>query len=419
MYKYFYCIFFFAASVLSLQSYGLPLTMRQTFTFLMFVTCFICDGKLWINRYLKLYWTFVFFYGISSLFTGSFASFLLRLIGDYFVAYVALWAIRILIIRYKSLNFFFYIALLIGFFDGLVTLLQFLGLDYLGVFLNKFQLVSYNVYLNSNTELDIDTRMMCAPGVFSHPVLNAHALTAFTILSLIIIKKNFLIGTFSTMFMLTTLFATQQRMPFLLGILCCVIYTYKNFSKSKYIFILYPILTIVLLLIGFELYVFVSNGDFRYSNVGLDSTGRDELYRKSIQFIIDNPLGGLRSFVKTTNNYPHNLIFSAFIYAGWIGGMILLYIVFLQIRECYDSLKNNETSESVYILALAVVSLTANGLTHNQSIINGEIITWTIWGTFYYSKIQIYKQNNETKINNFSHKQISTRWSGKNAKVFG
>lgn len=84
--------------------------------------------------------------------------------------------------------------------------------------------------------------------------------------------------------------------------------------------------------------------------------------------------------------YPHNIVFNAFIFGGWVGGLFLLYIVLLQLWKIFKTVRKKNADISEIIVALAMFTLIVNGLAYNQSIVNGEVMTWTIWGAYYYSK---------------------------------
>lgn len=389
MYKVLYVLFLFCASVLSLQTYSFFLTPRQTFAVLMFVVCVYEEKKLFVDKFIIAYFIFVFFYGLSSFVTGYENEFILRLFGDYFVAYVAIWAIRILVTKYDGLKLFIYSFLTIAIFDGFVTLCQFMGWGFLDVFLNRLQLISYQPYLNNYQGTGADLFLRCAPGIFSHPVLNAHALAAGTVISTYIAcKKNFVIGLVLSLTMLIFLFATQQRTAFAIGLLSISIIVFLKSIRSNYRSVVLPFIFIIASYSLFELYEFIMNGDFRFSELGSDATGRESIYRACVNFIADNPLGGINKYVNTTSSYPHNLIYNAFIFGGWLGGLVLLFIVFLQCLEIYKTIRTRNVDITEIIMALASLSLLVNGLTHNQSIVNGEILTWTVWGAFYYSKVK-------------------------------
>lgn len=387
MYKYFYVFFLFCVSVLSTQFYLLPLTPRQLMAVIMFFVCIVEEKRFWLDKLFFIYLIFVFCFGLSSLVTGYFPEYLKRLIGDYFVAYVAIWAVKILVTKYKALNVFLSAFIIFGLFDGIVTLFQFLGISYLDAFLNRFQLISYNPYLDNYQGTGAAMLLNCAPGVFSHPVLNAHALVASTVLSsLIASKKNTLIGIIVTVFMLVCLFATQQRTAFAIGLLSLAYILYVSAKRSKYRMIIIPSVIVVVIVGAIELYDFIMNGEFRFTELGLDSTGRDEIYKYCFDYIKNNPLGGINEFVEITKMYPHNIVFNAFIFGGWVGGAFLLYIVFLQLWEIFKTIRKKNADMTEVIMAMAMLSLIVNGLTHNQSVVNGEVMTWTIWGAYFYSK---------------------------------
>ena len=247
MYKYIYILFFFCVSVLSMQHYFLPLTPRQLMAVIMFVVCVIEEKRLfWFEKNFFLYILFVLCYGLSSLITGYFPEYINRLFGDYFIAFVALWSVKILVIKYDSRDSFLYAFICFGVFDGIVTLFQFLGISYLDSFLNQFQLISYNPYLENYQGTGSAMLINCAPGVFSHPVLNGHALVVSTVISTVIaIKKNKYIGIILSIFMLVCLFSTQQRTAFATGLLSVEIILLISGMRSKYRNIVIPLFTIL------------------------------------------------------------------------------------------------------------------------------------------------------------------------------
>lgn len=399
MFKYIYVIFLFCASVLTTQHVFI-FTPRQIVAFVMFFVCLFEDKKLWLDKFFLLYLFFVFCYGISSLISGFFLEFILRFFGDYFVAYVALWSVKVLVVKYKAIDLLLYSFLLICAFDGLVSLCQFLGFSFLDSFLNSFHLISYQPYLDNYQGTGAAMLTKPTPGIFSHPALNAHILVSGTVLSTCFSKR---IGSIPsiilTVFMVVCLFSAQQRTAFAIGVFSILVIVFILIRRTKYWYILLPFLGCIITFLGFEFYDFVANGNFRFSELGIDSTGRDSIYKECIVFIKNNPLGGINKFVEQVQMYPHNMVFNALIYGGWMGGSVLLFVVILQLIEIIKSLKRERTDITEIIFALAVFSQIINGLTHNQSIINGEIITWTIWGAYYYSKKVLFK----SKINSIAY----------------
>ena len=382
LFRIIYILFLFCASVLSLQTYGLPLTMRQLATIVMFVTCLITDKKIWIDKFFGIYLVFFFCFGFSSLITGHFDLYILRLVGDYFVAYVALWAVKILVMKYDGLYVLSYTLICLGLFDGAVTFCQFIGWDYLNPIVNRLGWLSYDRYADFQGEAML---LRSAPGIFSHPTLNAHVLIPCTLISLLAIQKNKILGVSISILMIVFLFSTQQRTAFIITILSIIFIFVYYVRKSKHAFWLLPLLGILLAIGVYKLLQFIMLGDFRFTELGLDPTGREDIYGKASSFIKNNPFGGLYDYIGNNEAYPHNLIYSSFIFGGWIGGLFLILVVIIQVKECMKILKGKPSFIEM-VLMLSVISMIVNGLTHNQSIVNGEIMTWTVWGAFYYTK---------------------------------
>ena len=116
----------------------------------------------------------------------------------------------------------------------------------------------------------------------------------------------------------------------------------------------------------------------------MDLTGRDDIYRGALAYLSDNPIiGSSFEYMRLYGRMPHNLILSAFIYGGLFGGLVIIILLFKQLKVCVRHYFNNNFSFNLRVISMAVAycAVIADGIVHNLSIVNGDIIGWLIWST--------------------------------------
>lgn len=386
-FKLLYAIFIIAILLYgSFRIADTSLTLRNLFALIMGFACWMKTKKLYMDKYLLLYFIFVFFFGISSIATGYVIDFLHELIGFVFVAYIAYWATIIIIRKYNSLSILVYVIIGIGVFDSLVTVSQVFYIPFFDSLLKSLYLgVSNDVFIEKQL-IERDLMGISIPGIFDTAVRNGHFLILSTLLSLYVQKNGFkLLGYLITVVMLVGLFFCQQRAPFFISgvLLIYVFYKLYGSGKSGVKKIILTGIIVTVLWGGVTTFMpMLLSGDFRFSE-GLESSERRDIYTNTINWILEHPLGGIFDVRKIVS--PHNFFLNAFVYAGWLGGWFMVIDLFLQMLLLFKNLRvsDNNLKFSTVVLISAYLGLTINSMVHNVSIVTGDALTWISWAAFY------------------------------------
>lgn len=101
-----------------------------------------------------------------------------------------------------------------------------------------------------------------------------------------------------------------------------------------------------------------------------DSSGRDVIYSNAIDIFLNNPfLGG--KFVADRGSYSHNMILDVLIGLGIMGGIILIYIIFKDIKITYMHLKRHSP---IVILGLLSVQYIMSDMFSGAMYIDTKLI---------------------------------------------
>lgn len=364
--------------------FNLPVTPRQLMAVVMFFACVVEEKKLyWIDKYFGIYLIYILFYFLSCCVEGFFAEGLKRIIGDFFVAYVAYWSTKIICIKYNSTHYLIYTLIGIGVFDAIITICQVLHITIFDGFLNAFQLIGYEKILEFG---DREMMGLAIPGIMSSPVTNGHILLLSSILSLYLCREKFnVLGVACFVVIIVGSFFAQLRSSFFLAILLSVFVVYKIVVSKR---TTTKIVLLIALLFGIwyggsYLYNLVTTGTNRYADLGMEANGRDVIYKEAFNFILENPIFGFyNTFVNRYGMFPHNFFLNAYLHAGILGFIAVITLAvkqqFLSIKICFS--KKEKNTVLTVILASIIIGLFGNGITHNISLANGDVMTWLIWG---------------------------------------
>ena len=381
--------------------FNLPVTPRQLMALIMFMACVVeSNNPKWCDKYIGVYLVYIFFYFISCCIDGYFVEGLRRIIGDFFVAIVAYWATRIICIKYSSISALVYPLLALGLFDAIITICQVLHISFFDSFLDTFQLIGYEAVLDWT---DRDMMGLAIPGIMSSPVTNGHFLLLSSILSLYLCRDNInILGVACFLVIVTGSFCAQIRTSFYLAVLTSVFVIYKllTFKQSIGSFFLLIVFFGAIVYGGPYLYELLTTGSNRYADLGLEANGRDNIYKEALDYIMQHPIfGHYYSFVNEYEFYPHNFFLNAYLHAGIIG---FIAIVVLSIKQIILSIKvlfikSKQFSKPIIIFASIFMALFGNGLTHNISLENGDVMTWLIWGALVSLIVFGEKRDNKNK----------------------
>ena len=357
--------------------FGLPINLCILSVILLFFACLVLE-KPKLDKWMIMYFVFLFFYVISALASGFGNILFHKLYSTFFISFVVYWATGIMIRRFNTLSPLIYTLLFIGMLDVFVTVLQANGIPIHNPFITS---------IIQNTEQDEFLAAhgyelgFAISGIYANPVFNGHILLFIFLISLLPqydkLNISMLIFTFA---LIVGLFFCQQRSAFIFSIVAFVFVFYRKIKASKFSFLLFFVFIIASIAVYnyFVDYVAVTGSRLSQTN----DTGREIIWNNAINFIVGHPFfGGYDLFIMESGTYPHNLILSSFLAGGLFGGLILLVMVGNQI--VYIIKKINVTKNFFYyILGIIYFAMLADSMLHNTGLVDMDFSTFIIWGMF-------------------------------------
>ena len=351
-----------------------------------FRSCFVFD------KYWGVYIIFIFSFLVSSFITGYGGNGIKFLIGRYFCAWVLYCSTMTVIKRYKGSRVIVYTLLSICLVDAVVTIAQYFTLPFSYSILDTLHLNITEGFEDSllyHQSLSGTMEGRSLPGLFGTAVKNGYILAIGAVLALY--NKNSKLSLFNFvvwLIIVIALYFCQERSAFGFGLIFSSVYMffYIRQIKAKWRFPIYLIVAILSLLIVYKLYGVILGGNSKFANKGFDMSDRLYIYDFAIDYFKSNPLGCYFEYREAAQIDPHNIFISAFLYGGIIGGLSIIVILIMQVREGlrfisryvnYDQSKNTKL-----IFLLAYGAYIANSLFHNHSIVNGSCTAWILWAAF-------------------------------------
>ena len=383
MIKLLYMIFIGAIMVGNGIYFG-PCTLRQygAIFFSLYITCNLFSLKPYL-KLLPAYFIFIFMYGLSLFLDNNIENFLKPFIAFYLVSIVGYFSTIIIQNKYHTNKYFFDTIIIVGTINSIITILQYFGLDF------SYHIGAIFVDLNDAVQESHFDSMMenhrYQMGIMGNIVYNGYysMLLPFALLTRLK-NKNVIVRVGLVIFSLISLFMVGERSCFGITIILLLIYIYLKYKKSLAFYI--AALGAAVLMLG-NIQDFINSDIIQNSRwVGESSAARDLINSSLLPFIFDNFMfGGLDRFIQLTGFHPHNVIASGFIYAGVIGGICILYILFWQAKTTVWLLRKH----SNVFACLAFAGYTLNGFFHNPAIVTGDVMVWILWAIVFYS----YEQN--------------------------
>lgn len=360
------------------------ITPRQVMVILMFGAC-IVEKEIRLDKYWKLYLVFLACFGLSSAFSGYFSLFFRQLIGFYFASFIAYRSTNAMVKKYRAENVIINTFLIIGLLDAFVTVGQFLNIPFANHFVDI-------MHFSGTDEkfLALQNRMetmygVAIPGIVGD-VLNGYLLSFISVLALFdkdgVIKiRNVLMW----IIIIIGSFCVQERSGFYSGLVFSLFVMFKMMSKlsKKYRIVIIPFFILIVAISSAYLFDALNSSDFRY-NSGGDMSDRSIIYANAWEFFKQHPWGGF--FLGIENGVlSHNLFLNALIFGGWLGGLMLFIILWIQFSKIvpilFQSIKNHNDYVRL-LFAVAYTMFTINSLVHNLSIVSGDATIWILWGCF-------------------------------------
>ena len=396
--KYIYYIFLFLILTGSNIYLG-PITAKYVLGLILFLLVLIHDNGIVMDKCFRIYCIFIVFFFLSSLACGYLSNFIVTFLNYYFIAYVGWRATNIMIQRnVDSAKYIIYLILGIGLFDVIVTLSQMtFNVAWYTPIESFFQFkVDEDIeeYAQYKTYLTIPLT-----GVFGNAVKNGWYLAVCSVLSTIFIFKYKKVVLYVLpLFFLIGTFACQERSALAAAIIMLGVISlrlFNNFSFAKKVLLTIAIIAGVIYL-GNYLINFSQVNGLRYTELGLDDTGRSDILEGFFSYLASNPiLPNYYELIDHGGRPPHNILFNAFVYGGIASFIAIVSVLIIQAKSCvkiYFSpvFKDNYV---VLITICAFAVFTINSFFHNQSIVTGELMPWLLWSIIYR-----INQNNNIKI---------------------
>lgn len=374
-----------------------PCTIRQYCAILLFI--YVSNNLRYFQiRYkiLYLYAIFIVVYGLSSLFNGVIGIFFRQFIALYMVSIVAFLSTMVISWKFKSFKYFINSFIIVGLINTVVIYLQY--------FENPIGYLLGAVFVDMNDEVKMAqmTRIMQGDksnliGIMGDIVYNGYYMMVLPFFILYRFRfVNLLVKYGLLIFTLIALFMVGERSCFGITLLLVCYYLSRQIKNKGSLILIIATVSILAIYYIPELI----NSPFIQESrwVGEGSGARDTINRSIIPFIFSNLLlGNLYGFISITEFPPHNVIASGFIYAGFIGGLCIIDILFIQSKICYKLVRNNHC----ILIVLAFTSYTLNGLFHNPAIVTGDAMVWILWAmVLYIYNLYRYDKNNYNKFNN-------------------
>lgn len=383
-FKILYILFLIAAIFYPNLHLPLGVTPRNIMTVVMLVVCIVEDKKLFFDKWFGIFIIFVFGYVMSANMTGYVTTVLRYLIGFYLVGYVGYWSTIILCKKYNGSELIINTFIILGLLDVVVTIGQYYNISLLTNIPQYLNIGVGDEFLEVMEEGE-EALGMNLPGLMAHPVYNGYFIGVVGILSLYYLKDGIsFIKLVPWGLSVISSYMVQQRGPFYILLIISFYVIFKTIGRKggKYKVFLQLLLIVVVPIIISLLASFLLGGSSRFSR-GMDSTGRENIYRNTLSFIENNFIwGGYTKLRREGNGAPHNLFLNAWVYGGFLGFLAIVWLTLKQfIMIIRLVLKSSVMLNYAFIICgMAFIGFTLNSLLHNSGIITGDIIIWTLWG---------------------------------------
>ena len=336
------------------------------------------------DKYLYLYYIFLFCLLFSSLVTGYIGIFANKLLGTYMPIVAAYAATYILINKYRGTNVLLWLFIAIGLLDAVVTIGQFFHLAYVDTIFNLFRF-DYNEEFFDLSGRRQSLEGFAIPGLLD-TVTNGYFLSAIAIMVLYNQKCNFIINIVLWLVVMVASLLTQERTGFFLALIFSAYIICKYFfSKGRAVgYIFTGISVIVISYVLFDYLGLLFDSDLRFAK-GFETDSRDEMRANAWRYLLSNPFGGAYDFDAAGNRAPHNFFVNSFLYGGVVGGVCIIVLLFLQIKKIFPYLfkkANTENAQWAFIFGLMYIDYSLNSMLHNASIIHGTFMFFVWWGAF-------------------------------------
>ena len=388
---------FFLISVLVFGSFiAGPLTLRVwavmvMFSYLLFSS--INNPVYKKNKYISIYIVYFFFLFLAMSFNGDAETYGLRWIVANHVVSIIVFVSTYYVTKDNRQNRMDVIIVALIFIlvvNSLVTIAQYFN-EPIGWAVSFFFLQGRNedivAFQEAYQSLETLSGVARTPGIFDSSVDNGIFLGSFGILPFYFIKRNnkllSLLSITVIVLSLIACFMCQERAA-MLTLSASVIYLgYKSMKNNAWSFLV-AIFVLIILLYSID---FSSIDAGRFQDVGIDNSARRSIWTYIDPFLGNNLLlGGAEQFMRLSGHMPHNIFFNAFVFGGLLGGITAIVLYFLFLIKGVKNVLSKKTNIPNCAIALAFLSILAQSLVHNSSIISGDVMTFLLFSLLFVSE---------------------------------
>ena len=356
------------------------ISLRHISTILMLFVC-LYEGGLKLDKFLKWYLVFLFFYVMIEVATGYASDVLKKLIGTYLASITLYLATKTMVKKYNGGVLVVVVLVGLGLLNSIVAIGQFFDSPIAETISKMLHIAIPEEDLDLfDTETFQKTYVCGLMGI----VISGYFLSATCVLALYNHKGKIAVYNwiaFAVIFI--ALFLVQERSGLAAGLICTFLFlllvTIRFRSNMLTIGLAIVVAIYVITYYGSQ---FVSFEDMRYSSLGMEDDRRVRYAFDALQWVLHNPYGGASFYYASGGYYPHNVIANAFLYGGVFGGTVLIGILIVQlvkIGQVFLSYIKGNKDTLLLAACLAYLSYTINSFFHNSSLVLGGEMIFLFW----------------------------------------
>ena len=377
-----YCTCLILTIVFGNINIGGPIAVNYLVTVFMFILCYAEGVKYPKEFYLRYYVFFISLFGFTSLIHSVLPDFMKAFVSYYLSCFAWIWATYILITKYNGIKWLIWTFSGMCFINTIVTI----GQHYLEpvsfAIAQSLHLLDDTITNSIVEKSDETVTTFCLYGIFG-AVPNGYYSAVASVMSLYFFKR-YKRHLFLSFWLITIfgLYCVQERAALVAGLVFSFLFLLKiiadTSSSGKKVMISAGFLIIIFYMYDhIDINSMVEGSRFESFEIG----SRSKIFELSADYCIDHLFdANLFDFYYKTNLYPHNLFYNSIMY-GTIIGAIIIFVLMLKILlvAIKISRKKMTNSNSDYVMfAFALFAYTINTLTHNASIITGDILYWIL-----------------------------------------
>lgn len=380
-FKILYCIYLVICLFYGIVPVFGAITLRHLFTLLMLIICFR-EGGLKLDKFLKWYMVFLFFYVLIEVVMGYSSFVFNKLLGTYLASITIYMATKIMMTKYDAGRLIIMVLVVCGLVNAVVAIAQFYGSPMAQIIPDILHIDIAEEDLEMYEKEDLHGYNV---GGLIGAVLSGYFLSATSVLALYnrrgkITVYNWIV--FAIVFF--ALFLVQERAGFAAGLICAFLFlalvSVRNRKTLKTSVLVLIAAIIVISQFGSR---FVSFEDTRYVEQGMIDYDKIDQAKNALKWVLHNPMGGANIFYDSGGYYPHNVFANALLYGGVFGGMVLIGILIAQlvkIGKVFRSyIKGKTKSILLVVICVTYLCYTINSFSHNYSLVFGGEMIFLLW----------------------------------------